>query len=269
MMLPVLFSFGPITLRTVPLFVIVAWLLMAFVFWRKGREEHYSETELFDVWLQASLVGFLAGRVGHIVSNFELFNFSVIRWLDFFTYPGLQGLVAWLAATWALYRAAKKKKWDVFEILDFWSQATALGVAIICLGLFFDGTFYGVPTTWPVGVTFPGLFDRHHPTQLYFAGFFLALFWYLQHVELRYRTFRWYRAGKKTAQTGFLIASLIIASGVFSLVMTLLKPPSVLLQSLMVERVVSAAVAVLGLVLLYVRSGRTVSFRRKKRPLEV
>ena len=268
-MLPVLFSFGPLMLRTLTVFIIFAGLIGAFVFWRKGREEHYSETELLDAFFLSSLVGLLAGRVGHIALHFDQFGMSALKWLDVFSYPGTLGIAAWSVATVYLYRFAKQKKWDMFEILDFWVMSSSILLAVMYLGLFFDGTVYGNPTTLPWGVTFPGLFEPHHPSQLYFALFFLGLFWFLSHVEYRYRTFSWYRAGKKTAQTGFLFTAFVISTSIFYLLMTFVKPASLPLVSSGIERIVLFMVAVVGIFLLYRRSGRGIIRRRKKLDLPV
>lgn len=265
-MFPVLFSAGPFELRTLSFFLVLAFLLTAFLFWKKGREEHYPEIELFDGFLLAVMVGLVSGRVGYVLSAVSLLGWSVFKWVDIFGYPGINGAIGVIAATVYLYNFAKRAKWDTFEILDFWVLALAGGLAIGYVGLFFDGSAFGIATQLPWGVTFPGLQEPHHPTQLYFAAFFFILSWYLARVEYKYRTFEWYRAGKKTAQTGFLLSLFLIATTAFFLLMTWFKPPIFSYFGVNGDRIAAIAGLIFGASLLFNRSGRTL-FNSKKRPL--
>lgn len=262
-MYPVLVQLGPFELRTLSVFTILAFLTTAFLFWRKGKEEHYPEVQLFDGFLLAVLIGFVFGRFGYIVAEFGSFGFSILKWLDVFGYPGINGVIGVAAATIYLYKHAKKHKWDPFEILDFWVLSLAGGLALGYLGLFFDGTAFGLQTDLPVGFVFPGLQEPHHPTPLYFAIFFMILSWYLSWVEYRYRTFEWYRAGKKTAQTGFLIATFIIASSIFFFMMTWFKPPIFSFFGVNADRLLTLGGVFYGAGLMWHRSGRTFRARKK------
>jgi phosphatidylglycerol:prolipoprotein diacylglycerol transferase len=261
-MFPVLFSYGPFELRTLSIFLIVAFICSSFIFWRKGREEHYNEGEFFDGFLLASLIGFIAGRVGFIALNYDRFGLSVLHWLDIFAFPGINGMIGLIAATIYLYRFARKNKWDIFEVLDFWVLALATGLTFGYIGLFFDGTAVGKATTLPVGLIFPGLIEPHHPAQLYAAAFFLLLSIYLSRVEYRYRTFEWYRSGKKTAQTGFLVSMFLIVTSLYFFLVSWVKPPVFMLGGIDIDRLLALATFIGGLVLLYSRSGRAFFKRR-------
>lgn len=262
-MFPILFAIGPFQLRTLSFFLVLSFLTTAFLFWKKGREEHYPEIQLFDGFLMATMVGLLMGRVGYVLSQLGTLGFSVFKWVDVFNYPGISGAIGVLAASLYLYRYANKNKWDAFEILDFWVLSLAGGLAIGYVGLFFDGSAFGLPTALPWGITFPGVQEPHHPAQLYFAVFFFILSWYLARAEYKYRTFEWYRAGKKTAQTGFLISVFLIAAAAFFLIMTWFKPPVFAWYGVNGDRVLSLIGLIYGSLLLLNRSGR--SFWRHKR----
>lgn len=261
-MLPVLFSVGPFELRTLSVFLVIAFLTSAFTFWRKGREEHYSEGEFFDGFIMATILGFLAGRIGFVLLNYQRFGFSILQWLDIFAYPGVNGVIALLAATVFLYQFTAKNKWDVYEVLDFWVLALSSGLTLAYIGLFFDGTAVGNATSLPVGMMFPGLLEPHHPVQLYAAVFFLLVTLYLGRVEYRYRTFEWYRFGKKTAQTGFLVSMFLIASALFFFLLSWLKNPTIQIGGINFDRILALVVFVTGLLLLFTRSGR--SFFKKR-----
>ena len=263
-MFPVLFAAGPFQLRTLSFFLILSFLLTAFLFWKKAKEEHYSEVQVFDGFLLSTLVGLLAGRAGYVISQLPVLGFSVFKWLDIFSYPGVNGPIGVIVATIYLYRYAQHHKWDAFEILDFWVLSISGGLGLGYVGLFFDGTSFGNATKQAWGMIFPGLLEPHQPVQLYFAVFFFILSWYLSRVEYKYRTFEWYRAGKKTAQTGFLLSLFLILSSLFFLIMTWFKPPLFSVYSINIDRIASILGIVYGVFLLIHRSGRTLWTAKKK-----
>ena len=263
-MFPIIFSYGSFELRTLSIFLVVAFLLSSFIYWRKGKEEHYGEGEFFDGFILATLVGFVVGRIGFIAFNFSRFGFSLVQWLDIFAYPGVSGGVAIIAASVYLYHFAAKNKWDVFEVLDFWVVALSGSLAVANIGMFFDGTNAGTITHLPIGVVFPGLVEPRHPVQLYSAVFFLIMTIYLSKVEYRYRTFEWYRAGKKTAQTGFLLSVFVIAVSLFYFVCSWVKPAVISIIGIDIDRIVAFGGFITGLFLLYSRSGRGIATKQRR-----
>lgn len=262
-MYPILFSIGQFHLRTISIFFILAFLVSGFIFWRKGREEHYSETQLFDGYLLSVIFGFLVGRVGYIAINFSNFEWNIIKWLDIFAYPGSHILLGLMGSTLYLARFAQKKKWDVFEILDFWFLATAASSVFRYVGYFFDGTLFGKVAELPWGVIFPGVFEKRHPIQIYFAIFYTVLFWFLSRAEYNYRTYEWYRAGKKTAQTGFLLSTFVIGSSFFAMLISFFKSPDFIWGGIAWDFWLYLGSFVIGMFLLMKRSGREI-FSRKR-----
>jgi phosphatidylglycerol:prolipoprotein diacylglycerol transferase len=256
-MFPILFTLGHFSLRTMTVFSVIAFFLSGFMLWRKGREENYSEAQLFDGFLLSSVAGFIFGRLGHVLLHWSDFGWQVWKWLDFVSVPGTQPLLGVIGSLWYFYIFAKNKKWDAFEALDYYVIAAVFGLFWRYVGAFFDGAQYGLPTTMPWGLVFPGVQEKVHPIQLYWALFTLGWFWYLSRVEYRYRLFEWYRDGKKTAQTGFLVATTLIAFAAFSLVMTWLKLPEVVVNGWELDRWLYCAIGLLGLQLLWSRSGRS------------
>ncbi len=256
-MFPIIFSVGLFSLRTVSILAVVAILVASFVFYRKVREEHFSEEEAFDGFLLSMLLGFLAGRLGFIAANFGSFGWNVWQWFDVISRPGFVGSAGVVAAGWYLFAFSKKFVDDRFQLMDLWSIAITTGLGIMWIGLFLDGASAGLPTSLPVGMTFPGMLEPHLPIQLFSAAFFFILAWFLQWFEYRYRTFSWYRSGKTSAQSGFLISVTIISVSLWYLILSWVRAPQFVVYGLPIE----AGVAVLGLLygigLLFIRSGRT------------
>src|SRR5690606_26230191 len=126
--------------------------------------------------------------------------------------------------------------------------------------------FFGTPTKLPWGLVFPGVFEKHHPVQLYVMVFYLFLSWYLSWVEYRYRTFEWYRKGRNTAQTGFLLSIFLITNGFVFSVLSLVSVPSLVVFRVRADVISALGLLLFGVILLYLRSGgQFFSFKRKMR----
>ncbi|MGD9129017.1 MAG: prolipoprotein diacylglyceryl transferase [Candidatus Woesebacteria bacterium] len=264
-MYPVLFSYGPFSLKTMTVFLIFSFLSMGFIFWKRGKEEHYNEMEIFDSFLFSFIFALFVSRIAYILLNFSNFNFDFIKWIDFISHPGSKLSFGLMAMSLALYRFARKKKWDIFEILDFWTQAVSLGLIFVYLGYFFDASFFGNVTSLPIGVMAKGVLEKQHPVQLYLALFYLLLFIYLSWLEFHYRTFEWYRFGKKSAQTGFLFCNFIIVNAIVHFGMSFLRLPEIVINDFAVERIIYIVFLILALILLWFRSGRSLLPSRKTR----
>jgi phosphatidylglycerol---prolipoprotein diacylglyceryl transferase len=263
-MWPTIINIGSFRLQSLTVLAVLALFFTAFIFWRKGREEHYDTVELFDVFLMSGIFGMIVGRL-----TFVLFHLNIFRenwWLVFniIKLPGNEPLLVLAASAMYLYSLAKKRKWDPFEVLDFWVTAISLGMIFIYFGFFLAGTYAGQLTTLPWGIVMPGTFEKSHPVQLYFALFYLFLFNYLSKVEYRYRTFDWYRYGKKTAQSGFLLSVFLILAGFFYLLMSMVSLPGMVVQGRVLDPLIYFLVFLFGVILLFKRSGRSFKSRKKR-----
>jgi prolipoprotein diacylglyceryltransferase len=264
-MFPVLFSIGPVTFYTSTLFTILAFFVSTYVFWRKGREEHYPEDELFDGYLISIFWGVLMSRVGYIALHFAEFGLQPLHWLDVFSYPGFVPIFGIVAAGISLFRYAQKQKWDGFEVLDYWVLALTITMSILWLGNFFAGAEVGTPTKLPWGMTSGNVFDKRHPLQLYGAILYFLLFVYLFWVESRYRTFSWYRARKDSAQTGFVFCVFCIMTGVIGSFLWVFSSAKSFFFGVPVDLILRGSLIVYGCISLFQRSGRMFSFRRSKK----
>ena len=264
-MFPILFELGPVKFYTFTIFIIMAFFAGAYVFWRKGREEHYQEDELFDAFLKALFMGAIWSRIGFILLHMDQFGVQPLSWINIVDFPGYSTMIGILAAGWSLYKSAKQQKWDEYEVLDFGVLAISLSMAILWLGSFFSGAEFGTATLLPWGMQFPNVFDKRHPVQLYGFISYLFVFLYLFWSESRYRTFSWYRARKDSAQSGFLFCMFCIFWGVIGTVLWFFSPTKVFVFEIPVEQVFRVFIVVFGLIKLFDRSGRTFSLKRAKR----
>jgi prolipoprotein diacylglyceryltransferase len=224
-MWPTLFSIGFFHVSPSWVVSVIGLLVAGFVFWGRGKEEHYSELQLFDGLLLSFVAGAIGARIGFILLHFSQFGWNLFSWLNIVEHPGKLDVVFLIVSTLYMYRFALRKKWDAFEVLDFWSLALTAWLFFTSIASFFAGTGRGKFTDLFVGMVFPGSIEKTHPVQLYFALFYVLLYFYLTWAESRYRIFEWYRMGKKSAQTGFLISTFIIFLSLFSALMLLFRLP--------------------------------------------
>lgn len=252
------FMFGP--------FLALGFLVGTFVFWKKGGEEYYDQNALMDAIIMTALWGILGARLGFILVHLDQFGFDLLKWFSLFAYPGYIGIAGIIAAFVFLNFRAQAMKWDVFEVADFGTLGLSIGAVFTYIGMLLNGSGFGNPTTWFVGMTFPGVFDRRHPVQLYAALLYLILFVVLWRLEGIYRTFLWYRSNKRTAQTGFLVSIFLIGYGLIGLALAPFQPSFLSIGGVHVEAVVRFIVLVIGCWLLVIRSGRSF-FPAKKKPV--
>lgn len=256
-MLPILFDFQFFQLKSLTLLVFLALFFSAFTFWRKGREEHYDTFEIMDVFLASGLFGFVLGRLFFVVFHFANFSHNGWQIFNIVEQSGNEPLVALAGAVFYLYRHAVRKKWDAFEILDFYVTAISLGMIFIYAGFFLEGSYGGTFTNLPWGVIAIGTFEKTHPAQLYSLFYYLLAYIYLSKMEYVYRTLEWYRSGKKTAQSGFLFSTFLIGTAIFHLLTQMVRLPGMLVNGIVLDYFVYLAMLVFGLISLYKRSGRS------------
>ncbi len=268
-MFDTLLTIGSFQLRTLSIFQVLAFFSAAFVFWRRGRQEHYSEAQIMDAFLLTFLVGGIAGRIGFVALNFPQFEWRVLDWLNLVQFPGMQMLIGLIGACGYLFLYARKNKWDSFEVLDFFAQALSIALFWLNIGYFFAGVRFGTATNMPWGIIFPGVFEKRHPLQLYFAFFHLVMYKLLWWFEYNYRTFEWYRAGKKTAQTGFVFIAYVLFYMIFSLLMSLLGHTQILLGEIVIDSYLYVLMILLMLRLLLARARRKFFSFKEKRFLAV
>lgn len=253
-MLPVLFTIGAFSLKTLNLFIFLAVLISGFVFWRFGREEHYREDQLFDGFISSFFFGFLTARLAHVAVNFGNYGWNLIKWLDVWSDPGFNLLAGFVGAIVFLYKFAKAQKWDEYAIVDLWLPAILVGGVLIKIGQFFDQRLepvFGLDEWWA---------SRHLLMTLLLVVFSL----YLRNVEYKYRTFAWYKRHRQVAQTGFIFGMGLSLVG-FSLLLTqLLFDAPTFAQAQWLAYVQPLGLIVFGIIILLVRAGHF-HFRLKKK----
>lgn len=261
-MFPILLQLGPLQLSTNTVLLVIGALVGLFLIWKKTRQEHYEVDAVFDALILSAIVGVIGAKVGHIISITPWLSLTGIETItDAFLKNGYLEQVGLLTGLGFLYWYLHREKWDAFEFLDFLSPSLALILIFNWVGRFFAGAYLGTVTALPIGLTFPSVFDRRHPLQLYFAVAYLLLFGLLYFFESRYRFFEWYRAKRQTVQSGFLFGFFILYYGLTNAVLSYFSASPLIIISWQMSTILSAVIVGMGIWIIFYRSGH---WQRKK-----
>lgn len=200
---PIIFSIGNFGIRWYSIGYILA--LITFLILAKYRIRHQElnfpitseEIDSFSLWLLLGAV--LGGRLGYVIfynPGYYLFHLweviLPIRFQNGIQFVGISGLSyhgGFLGFVFVGYLYARKKKIQIFKMLDFLASIFPLGYTFGRLGNFMNGELYGRITEVPWGMYFldkQGIpFEElRHPSQLYEAfseGILLFLIvWFLR-----------------------------------------------------------------------------------------
>ena len=238
---------------------IFSCMLTGFVIWRKLRRERVdNEDKIFDIILTSSLMSIIVGRLVFIAFHFQTFGLDPVKWISFFQFPGVVGVVmllAWLLVFWKLLRNEWK---DAIEQVDYLSIGVAFFLFLLALGDLFSQVCTLAQSFLPGASVVMPFFDiKILIVSSLYVLIFGFLFLFLSNVEKNYRTFLWYRARRRSAQTGFVVASFLIAYGLFGFLLSWFMPMSMVILGVGIDPIVKLLVMLLGFVVLYVRSGRS------------
>jgi phosphatidylglycerol:prolipoprotein diacylglycerol transferase len=258
-MLPIIFSLGPITIYSYGLLLFLGFLFGLFVIWKRSREESFEEEEVFDAVVISNLYAIVGARVIYILLNFQSFGPDVIAFFNLIGKPGFSLFGGLAGGILGLALQTNKRKWDFFEFSDIVSLGLTLTFVLGWLGSFLNGTSPGIETQSPLGLTFPGVYQKRHPVQLYFMILYLILFVYLWWAEGKYRTFEWYSQGKSGAKPGFLFFSFLLFSGLFGLILSPLIPAQFVVLGLSISTWLWIIIIIIGSLGIYLRSGRNLT----------
>jgi phosphatidylglycerol:prolipoprotein diacylglycerol transferase len=166
-MYPLLVSFGPIHLYSFSVCLVLAWLVLSFLFWRALRSDGVEEEHIFNLTFYSTLAAFLCARIVFVLLNLELFRQSPLKIAALWVQPGMSLYGALIGGLMVLVSLCRKYKVRVGHVLDAFGPAFGGAFLVGTLGAFFDGTYVGTITNLPWGVRFVGHLGRRHPVQLY------------------------------------------------------------------------------------------------------
>ncbi|MFZ5845253.1 MAG: prolipoprotein diacylglyceryl transferase [Patescibacteria group bacterium] len=166
-MYPILVSWGPIQIFSFSVFLIFAWLVFSFLFWKILRGGGVVEERIFDLTFYATLTSALGARLAFVTLHWELFSDTPLKIVAIWVQPGLSlygGLITGLLTLIYLTRRYKIRLGLVLDALGLTIPAALL---IGEIGSLLDGTQVGKITNSPWAMRYIGAVGRRHPVQLY------------------------------------------------------------------------------------------------------
>ncbi len=171
---------------------------------RQAERENEDPERVVDLAFYALLMGLIGSRLVFILTKLEEYLHDPLEILMFWR-GGLVWYGGFLLAAGYVFYYCRRFRLDYFKYADLFIPFVALAHAFGRLGCLCAGCCYGVPTSAPWGAVFPNGSMIHaahqsaglvgfgeaalpvHPTQLYEAGFELAMFWLLMGLRSRKR----------------------------------------------------------------------------------
>ncbi len=226
-----IYTFGNISIYGFGLLATCAFLWGSFVFFKKAIESHLEEFHVLDGVVMSAFWAFIMGRLIFVVLNLSTFWNHLPRIFLFSNFPGIErwGVVLGIyLGVWLTVRKVKARPIDWF---DFVSLGVMSGTAIFYAGLSL------LTYSWQYGLL---------------GVAYLLIFIIGWDAESKYRTYGWYKSNKTSAKSGLITGFSIAAGGLFYLIERLMFGHLSLAECLW-----SVLLFVGGLVLVYIRSGRT------------
>ena len=191
---PVAFSFGSLEIAWYGVLWALALLAALWIFARMVKREALDPRMVDSGFLYAVLATIIGARLGHCIfyEPAEYFldpfmsGFPWIKILDI-RGGGLASHGAALGLLVGLWLFARKWKVPYIWILDRVAVMVPLSGALVRLGNLMNSEIYGDPTTMPWGFIFKRVGETvpMHPTQIYEAVAYLAIFFLLAHLYWR------------------------------------------------------------------------------------
>lgn len=164
---PIFYSFGDFSVYTWGVMLMIAVLGGIFMFWKSAVKDDYDPEEAIDIAAASLFGGLIGARLAWILLHFGDFGTNFIKWVLINRFSGLDFWGGVFGAVILGGFIAKRKKWKILRTLDIAALPLIFGAIWVWLGHFFNGSAYGIPTDWGIGVLAPGLVGKRHPVQLY------------------------------------------------------------------------------------------------------
>lgn len=165
--MPILFSIGPVSLFSLSLFIILAWVVFSFMFWRQLSDYGVQEAKVYDLMFYGTLIAFVCARAVYVVLNWSQFSENILKIITIWLVPGLSFYGGLIGAVIFMMIYAKTNKVRVSFILDALAVSLPAGMIMGNIGSFLDGTVVGKVTKLPWAVNYIGHTGYRHPVQLY------------------------------------------------------------------------------------------------------
>lgn len=240
-------TIGPFHLYSFSVFLVVAWLVFSFLFWRALRAQGVAENHIFNLTFYSTLSSFLVARVVFVFLNMDLFRETPLKIAALWVQPGMSlygGLIGGLLILILLCRTYKVR---VGYVLDAFGPAFGGAFIVGTIGALLDGTYVGRITNLPWAVRFVGHLGKRHPVEVYEV---VAMIGILLFLALMAR-----RGAQKKWPYGLLGLWFFSVSSVFMFLLEFFKDTRVYFNTLRANQWILIAIFAETIGAFYVRGG--------------
>ncbi|HEY9125144.1 MAG TPA: prolipoprotein diacylglyceryl transferase [Bacteroidales bacterium] len=178
---PVIFELGPFQVRWYGLLFAMAFVLGYIVFKKIFNKEGHTIEMLDQLTVYLAIGTIIGARLGHVLFYDPGYYFAHPLKILAIWEGGLASHGSAIGMLVALYLWARKNKQPYLWLLDRIGIVVALGGMCVRLGNLMNSEIYGIPTSMPWGFIFVRENEilPKHPTQIYEALSYLAIFGFL------------------------------------------------------------------------------------------
>ncbi|MEK7543966.1 MAG: prolipoprotein diacylglyceryl transferase family protein [Patescibacteria group bacterium] len=190
-MYPILFTIGSARIASFSIFLILAWCVFSFVFWKSLRDEAVLEERIFDLTFYGTIAALVAARAWYIISHWSIFSSALIKIPALWVAPGLSLMAGIIGALIVVMVLSKRMKLRLGLVLDGIGVAFSGALIVGSVGSFLDGGMVGRAASVPWAVRYIGLPELRHPYQLYMLGVLVLILVIVGVVSERAKRVKW------------------------------------------------------------------------------
>jgi len=164
---PILFAIGHFHVYSFSIFLILAWLVWSFLFWKSLRSDGVDEDKIFDLTFYATIVAFIVSRAVFVYFHWALFATTFLKIVAIWVQPGFSLYGALIGAVMTLILLSRQQKVRVGHVLDAFALSLPGALFVGLIGALLDGTTVGKLTNLPWAIRFVGFVGRRHPIEVY------------------------------------------------------------------------------------------------------
>lgn len=190
-MYPTLLSIAGFHLSSFSIFLILAWCVFSFVFWKAMRDEGVAEERVFDLMFWSTLVTVMAARAGFVAFHWDQFAGRLLAIFAIWVAPGLSVYAGMIGGLVTMIGMARRQKTRIGVVLDAFGLAIPGALIVGSVGSLLDGSDLGKAATLAWAIRYVGFPEPRHPYQLYMVLALAVILLAVGFLSQRARVKKW------------------------------------------------------------------------------
>lgn len=158
------------------IFRTIGLVIFMYLLWRDLRGDYGDQKTINYAWV--ALLGFLlGGRIVYGLVNWGVWNDSWLSWVSVWTKPGTNYLGSFVGLVLASWLMTLKNQWKFMSLMDDIVKPTLIFSSLLMLDEAVRSKFYIKPVV--------------------FLGLLIVDLFFINWLRKKYRSFMWYKSGKK------------------------------------------------------------------------